>query len=158
MAGEVAEAPRQVFLMLNNADMVFPKIKDEEGHEVEMSHGRYIRFLESKDRTVRRSAYEAMYDTFAKQKNTISTAYSYSVKKDLFLSKARKYPSARAMSLDEDNVPESVYDNLITSVRNHLPALQRYLNIRPPGAGIAQTGHVRYLCTSHGGCGNAYPL
>mgnify|MGYP000294842082 FL=1 len=130
MAGEVAEAPRQVFLMLNNADMKFPVIKDEEGHEVEMSHGRYIRFLESKDRSVRRAAYEAMYDTFAKQKNTISTAYSYSVKKDLFLAKARKYPSARAMSLDEDNVPETVYDNLIASVRDHLPALQRYLDIR----------------------------
>ena len=130
MAGEVAEAPRQVFLMLNNADMKFPNIKDEEGHEVEMSHGRYIRFLESKDRSVRKAAYEAMYDTFIKQKNTISTAYSYSVKKDLFLSKARKYSSARAMSLDEDNVPESVYDNLIASVRAHLPALQRYLDIR----------------------------
>ena len=130
MAGEVAEAPRQVFLMLNNADMKFPNIKDEEGHEVEMSHGRYIRFLESKDRSVRKAAYEAMYDTFIKQKNTISTAYSYSVKKDLFLSKARKYSSARAMSLDEDNVPESVYDNLIASVRDHLPALQRYLDIR----------------------------
>lgn len=130
MAGEVAEAPHQIFLMIENADMKFPKIKDEEGHEVEMSHGRYVRFLESKDRSVRRAAYEAMYDTFGKQKNTISAAYSYSVKKDLFVSKARKYPSARVMSLDEDNVPESVYDNLIASVRTHLPALQRYLDIR----------------------------
>ena len=138
MAGEVAEAPRQVFLMLNNADMKFPVIKDEEGHEVEMSHGRYIRFLESKDRSVRRAAYEAMYDTFTKQKNTISTAYSYSVKKDLFLSKARKYPSARAMSLDEDNIPESVYDNLIASVRGHLPALQRYLDIRRRVLGLPE--------------------
>ena len=136
MAGEIAEAPRQVFLMLENADMKFPAIKDEEGHEVEMSHGRYIRFLESKDRDVRRAAYEAMYDTFIKQKNTIAATYSYSVKKDLFLAKARKYPSARVMSLDEDNVPESVYDNLIASVRAHLPALQRYLDIRRRALGL----------------------
>jgi len=130
MAGEIAEAPHQIFGMLNNADMKFPAIRDEEGREVEMSHGRYTRFMESKDRSVRQAAYEAMYDTFARQKNTISTAYAYSVKKDLFFAKARKYPSARAMSLDEDNVPESVYDNLIASVRAHLPALHRYLDIR----------------------------
>lgn len=136
MAGEVSEAPHQIFLMIENADMKFPVIKDEEGHEVEMSHGRYIRFLESKDRDVRRAAYEAMYDTFGKQKNTISAAYSYSVKKDLFLAKARKYPSARAAGMDGENIPEPVYDNLIASVRAHLPALQRYLDIRRRTLGL----------------------
>ncbi|HJV44571.1 MAG TPA: oligoendopeptidase F [Bacillota bacterium] len=129
-AGELAGAPGNIFRMLNNADLKFPKVKDDEGDEVELTHGRYIQFMESDDRDVRRSAFEAMYDTYRKYKNTIAATLNSSVKKDVFYAKVRKYESALQASLDDDNVPVSVYDNLISTVRKNLPNFYRYMALR----------------------------
>ena len=119
--GELAGAPGNIFRMLNNADLKFPKIKDDEGDEVELTHGRYIQFMESPNREVRKAAFEAMYETYRRNQNTLSATLNGSVKKDVFYSKVRKYESARQASLDDDNIPVEVYDNLIKTVRDHLP-------------------------------------
>jgi oligoendopeptidase F len=130
MAGEIAHAPQQIFTMFNNADMKFPTIKDEDGNDVELTHGRYIQLLESRNRDVRKSAFQAMYDTYGKHKNTLAAMYGASVKKDLFYAQARRYNSALEAALDEDNVPVAVYDNLIAAVHESLPALHKYLELR----------------------------
>lgn len=114
--GEVAAAPSTIFGMLDNADMKFPVIKDEQGNDVELTKGRFIRFLESPDRSVRESAFKALYATYAKFKHTLSSTYSASVKKDVFFARARNFPSARARALSASNIPESVYDNLVATV------------------------------------------
>lgn len=82
--GNLAQAPGTIFGMLNNADLKFPKVKNEQGEEVELTHGRYIQFLESPNRTVRKEAFEAMYATYAKQKNTIAATLSANVTKNIF--------------------------------------------------------------------------
>ena len=127
---EVGAAPRDIFGKLNHADMKFPRIKDEEGKEVELTHGRYLRFLESPVREVRQAAFDALYGTYAKFRNTLAATYASSVRKDVVYARARRYPSARAAALSSTNVPESVYDNLIAAVHRNLPSLHRYVQLR----------------------------
>lgn len=129
-AGNIAQAPSTVFGMLNNADLKFPKVKNEDGELVELTHGSYIQFLESRDVNVRREAFKAMYETYAKNKNTLAATLSANVTKNLFYSRVRKYPSALEMSLFGDNIPKEVYTNLIDTIHEHLPLLHRYMALR----------------------------
>ncbi|SEO24032.1 oligoendopeptidase F [Paenibacillus sp. OV219] len=128
--GNISQAPGTIFSMLNNADLKFPKVKDENGDEVELTQGRYIQFLESKNREVREGAFKAMYDTYGKLKNTIASTLAANVTKNLFYSRARKYPSTLEMSLYGDNIPKEVYTNLISTIHKHLPLMHRYMELR----------------------------
>ncbi len=130
MSAEISDAAGDVFTMFNNADIKFPYIKDEEGEEVEVTKGRYVAFLESKDRRVRKDAFDAVYSTYRKVKNTLATTLTANVKKNRFYSMVRKYPSAIEASLDNDNVSVNVYNNLIETINNNLNLLDRYLKLR----------------------------
>lgn len=129
-AGNMAGAPSTIFGMLNNADLKFPKIKNENGEEIELTHGSYIQFLESRNRDVRKSAFEAMYSTYRGQKNTIASTLSANINKNMFYAKARRYPSVLEMSLYGDNIKKEVYTNLVDTIHQSLPQLQRYLKLR----------------------------
>ncbi|OXM84151.1 oligoendopeptidase F [Paenibacillus rigui] len=128
--GNLSQAPGTIFSMLNNADLKFPKVKNEQGEEVELTHGRYIQFLESRNREVRKEAFKAMYDTYAKNKNTIGATLSANITKNIFYSKARKYPSTLEMSLYGDNINKEVYTNLIDTIHKSLPLMHRYMELR----------------------------
>ena len=130
MSGEIASAPTQIFGMINNADIKFSFIKDETGSEIELTKGRYARLIENRDRQVRKDAFKALYESYEKQKNTIASTLNYSIKKDIFFSRARKYPSTLHASLFNDNVPISVYDNLIETVSNNLTPMYKYISLR----------------------------
>ncbi len=134
--GNLAQAPQTIFGMLNNADLKFPKIKDEHGKEVELTHGSYIQFLESPHREVRERAFKAVYDTYAKNKNTIASTLSANVNKNIFYSRVRKYPSVLEMSLYGDNIPKEVYTNLIDTIHESLPLLHRYIKLRKKLLGV----------------------
>lgn len=134
--GNVSQAPGTIFNMLNNADLKFPKVKNEQGEEVELTHGRYIQFLESKNRDVRAGAFKAMYETYGKLKNTIAATLNANVTKNIFYTKARKYPSVLEMSLYGDNIPKDVYTNLIGTVHEHLPLMYRYMKLRKKLLGV----------------------
>ncbi|WP_307340708.1 oligoendopeptidase F [Metabacillus malikii] len=129
-ASEVLGSSSNTFGMLNNADLTFPTIKDENGEEVEITHGRYIRFLESEDRRVREDAFKAVYKTYGDFKNTFASTLSGTIKKDNFSAKIRNYDSARHAALSSDNIPESVYDNLVSTIHDNLDLLQRYVKLR----------------------------
>ncbi|WP_246050010.1 oligoendopeptidase F [Aquibacillus sediminis] len=129
-ASEVTGNAAQTFGMLNNADLTFPVIKDEDGNDVELTHGRYLGFLESSDRQVRKEAFKAMYDTFGKFKNTFSSTLSGAVKKNNFYAKIRNYESARQSALDNNKIPEQVYDNLVEAINERLSLLHRYVAVR----------------------------
>lgn len=135
-AGEVTQAPGNIFRMLNNADLTFPSIRDEEGQEVEVTHGRYIQFMESEDRRVRRDAFTALYSAYRKIKNTVAATLSASVKRDVFYARVRKYPSALEASLFADNIPREVYDNLIQVLRRNLKSMHRYVSLRKKLLGL----------------------
>ncbi len=128
--GSMSKAPESIYSMLNNADMKFPKIKNEKGEEVELTHGRYIQFLESRNADVRKAAFEAVYGTYRGQRNTIAATLNANVTKNLFYARARKYPSTLEMYLYGDNIPKEVYTNLINTIHKHLPLMHRYMKLR----------------------------
>ncbi|MFF2090409.1 oligoendopeptidase F [Paenibacillus sp. NPDC058174] len=134
--GNVSSAPGTIFSILNNADLKFPKVKNEKGEEIELTQGRYIQFLESKNREVRQNAFTAMYDTYGKLKNTLATTLNANITKNIFYARARKYPSALEMSLYGDNIPQTVYTNLIDTIHKHLPLMHRYMNLRKKLLGV----------------------
>jgi oligoendopeptidase F len=130
MSADLSSASNNIFTMLNNADIKFPHIRDENGQEVELTKGRYGRFMESRDRRVRQEAYEGLYSTYKGLSNTLAATLSSSIKRDIFYARARNYPSALHAALDQDNVPVDVYDQLIKSVHGHLDSMYRYMKIR----------------------------
>ncbi|ACL77748.1 oligoendopeptidase F [Ruminiclostridium cellulolyticum] len=130
LSTEISDTAGDIFTMYNNADIKFPHIRDEEGEEIEVTKGRYTTLMESRDRRVRKDAFEALYSTYSKMKNTLGASLTGNVKKNRFYSVVRNYPSALAASLDNDNVPVEVYDNLIETVNKNLHLLNRYLKLR----------------------------
>ena len=135
-AGEIFGAASETFAILDNADIVFPFVKDEDGNEVQLSHGVYMRLVESKNREVRRGAYEALYSTYEQYQHTYAKTLQTNVKVQNYRAKVRNYKSAREAALAANFVPESVYDNLVSAVRKHLPLLHRYLDLRSKILGI----------------------
>jgi len=133
---EVATAPITTFGMLNNADMKFPIIEDENGNQIELTHGNYVTFLESTNRNVRKNAFEAVYATYEKYKNTFASTLSGTIKKDNFFAKVRNFNSARHAALSNNHIPEAVYDQLVETVNEHLPLLHRYAKLRKKIMGV----------------------
>ncbi|MGB8455004.1 MAG: oligoendopeptidase F [Anaerocolumna sp.] len=144
--GEMADAPDSIFSVFNNADLKFPEIQNENGEMVELTHGRYISFLESSDRRVRRDAFQGIYATYKKFKNTLAATFSANVKQEAFYAKVRKYPSSMAKELDKSNVPLDVYTNLIEVVHENLPLLHRYVSLRKKLLGLNEL-HIYDLYT-----------
>lgn len=137
-ASEVLSTGSQTFGMLNNADLKFPSITNEKGEEVDLTHGRYVGFLESKDRRVRQDAFKAMYETYGQFKNTFATTLGGTVKAHNFDAKVHHYESARQAALDNNNIPETVYDNLVEAVNERLPLLHRYAKLRKKVLGVEE--------------------
>lgn len=127
---EVAQAPATIFTMINDADMKYPIITDENGNQVEVTKGRYSQLLESKDRRVRQDAFNALYSSYEKQRNTLAATLNASVKNDCTYARIRKYESALHSALDGDNLPLNVYDNLIKAVHDNLHYMHRYVALR----------------------------
>ena len=137
-AGEIFAAPSKTFSVLNNADMTFPKVKNEEGQEVQLTHGLYGKLMESPDREVREGAFKALYKTYDGLKNTFATTLSTNVKAHNYKAKVHKYESARAAALANNHIPESVYDTLLDVVNEHLPLLHRYVDLRKDLLGVEE--------------------
>jgi len=130
LVGPVLGGPDEIFSQLTNVDFRFGKLKDEDGTEIELSHGTFASLLQRRDKEVRRAAWIQYYTEFEHHASTLSASLAASVKGDVFRAKARRHPSARAQSLFPDRVPESVYDKLVESVRANLGPLQKYHRLR----------------------------
>ena len=137
-AGEMAQAPGNIFRMFNNADLKFPEVKNDHGEVVELTHGRYGQLLESQQREVRKGAFDALYATYASWKNTLGATFVASAKKELYFARARKYRSSLEAALYEDNVAPEVYTNLVSSIHDHLPLLHRYVRLRKKLLGLEE--------------------
>lgn len=135
---EVTGATNDIFKMLNNADMTFGTVKDEEGDVIPLTHGNYITFMESHDRSVRKAAYTNMYEAYKALINTIATTYNYNTKTDVVTARIRKYDSARQAALSGGNIPEEVYDNLVNVVNEALPVLHKYIALRKKILGVEE--------------------
>ncbi|MDM5332505.1 oligoendopeptidase F [Ureibacillus composti] len=135
---EVTGASGNTFSALNNADLEFPLVKNDKGEEIELTHGNYVTFLESDNREVRRDAFKAMYDTYGKFKNTFATTLAGNIKGHNVRARIRKYDSARQSAMSNNNIPEKVYDQLISTIHEYLPALHRYVALRKEVLGVEE--------------------
>ncbi len=136
LLSEPLGAAQTAFRQFDNADLKFPNVLDENGTEQELTHGKYINFLQSPHREVRQRAFEAMHGTFAGWRNTLAATLGGTVKTHVALSRVRGYESVLHMELDPDAIPTSVYTNLISTVHERLPVLHRYLRLRKKRLGL----------------------
>ena len=135
-AGEMAQAPDTIYGALTDADMKFPDAVDAEGNPHPLTQGTFVSLEESPDRVLRRSAYEALYDTLSDYSNTAAAILNAQNKQLKFFADARKYGSALEASLDATNVPVAVYDNLIEAVHQNLDKMHRYVSLRKRLLGV----------------------
>lgn len=135
---EATHGSSDIFNMFNNADAKFPEIMDEKNTPVRVTHGNYTALLEKQDRTVRKSAFQALYSVYKQFGNTLAATFSSNLKQAAFYAQARNYPSARAHSLSENEIPEKVYDNLLTTVHEGLSSLHDYVTIRKKALGVEE--------------------
>ena len=138
MSQEISMAPSQIFSQLDNTDLRFGNIENENGNKIELSHGNFISFLQSPSREVREKAFFQYYRSYEEHKNTIATALANSAKKDHFYSRVRKFSDCRNAALFSDRVSDEVYDNLIETVRGNLEPLFSYLRFRKDALGLEE--------------------
>jgi len=129
MSQEMAQTPSQVFGQLDNVDLNFGHLEDEDGKMIELSHGNFSTFLISPNRDIRKKAFFQYYRAYLDHQHTLATTLSHAIKKDLFYSRVRQFENCRAAALFADRIPESVYDNLIETVKSNLAPLFKYLNV-----------------------------
>ena len=136
MLGDAAQTPENAFEMLTEVDMRFPPVHDETGAEVPLTHGSFGVYRESRSQAVRKEAFETYFGEYARYINTLAAIYAGSVKLDCFNSDARGYESACAAALFGNNVPVSLYDNLIEAVHEALPTMRDYIELRKHRLGL----------------------
>lgn len=133
---EIAQVPYNVYSIFTNADMNFPVIKDESGNEIRMSHGRYYAAMYSKDREFRERAFKAYLTPYKEYINSLNTLFNGNLKANIFYAKVRKYKSAREAALSKNNIPISVYDNLLDAVNQNIEPMYRWAKIKKELLGL----------------------
>lgn len=129
-ASDIFSASSRTFSVLNNADIQFPVVKDENGEDVQLSHGVYGQLMESTNREVRESAFKNLYKVYGDLKNTFASTLQGNVRYHNYSAKVHNYTSARAQALAANHIPESVHETLIQVVNEHLPSFHRYMALR----------------------------
>ena len=130
MQAEMAQSSSKIFRQLHDADLKFGEVENEHGELVELGNATFSQFLISPDRNVRKTAFHQYYSQFQAHENTLAATLGGSIQKDIYYARARGYENALSGALFPDNVPQSVYDNLIESVRNNFEPLYKYYELR----------------------------
>lgn len=136
MMGQVAGAPNNIFSMLTDVDMKFPDVVTSDGEHHALTEGTYSSFIRHEDRDVRKQGFDGIMGTYGKFANTIAATYAANVQKDVFFANARKFSSCRAAKMEPLQIPEEVYDNLISVIHESIPTLNEYLQLRKEKMGL----------------------
>lgn len=129
-ANSMAKIPEDVMSMFRNADIQYPDVIGEDGKPSKLTASTYISFLESENREVRKDAFMKLYNTLGQFKNTAAASYYGQIKQLMFFANAKKYNSTLEKALDENNVPVSVYKNLINAVHENMDYMHKYVRLR----------------------------
>ena len=135
-ASAVTGAADDIFKMFNNADLKFAPAVDSQGKEHTVTHGTFVHLLESKDRVLRKSAFESMYSTYRSFQNTLAAMYQANLKEHSFYARIRGYESPWHYSLHNNAIPVEVFEQLIAAVRESFPAMYRYVGLRKKMLGV----------------------
>jgi oligoendopeptidase F len=141
MQGTFAGTASKVFRQLTDTDMKFGTVVDGHGRASELSNATFTTFLLDADRGVRRTAFHQLYDEYAAHANTLAAALSGSVERDVYSARVRNHATAVGAALFNDNIPVAVYDQLVAAVRDHLPSVHRYYDLRRRLLGLDDIHH-----------------
>jgi len=136
LAGDISQNAYNSYSMFTNADLKFGSVKDETEKDIEITHARFYAAMYSPDRKFRENAFKTYLHPYKEYVNTFTTMFNGNLKTNIFFAKARKYKSARAAALDRNNVPLSVYDNLIDGVNKNLASLHRWAELKKKLLGV----------------------
>ena len=137
-AGELGQSPSNIYSMFNNADIRFPEVEDAKGTKRMLTVGNYISYMQSKDRVLRKNAFEALYSVYGQFINTLAATYYANLKQADFFAKEHRYQNAMECSLDVGNIPVPVYKNLVQAVNDRLPLMHRYVRLRKKLLGLEE--------------------
>lgn len=133
---DLDSSPQSIYYMFNNADIQFDSVTNANGESVAVTHGRFVPLLESADRDLREKVFKSYYRSFDQYKNTVAAIFSANLKKELFFTRARHYASSMEAHLSLNNIPTTVYDQLIEAVHDALPEMYRYVRLRKKMLGV----------------------
>ena len=136
LSGELGRTPENIFSMFSDADLRYPDAEDKDGVKHQVTDGSYVPLMKSQDRVLRKNAFEAMYHTYDKFKNTVAATLGAQSKAVNFYSKARHYDSALQASLDNNEIPTEVYTNLIEAVHKNMQYMYDYVELRKELLGV----------------------
>ena len=136
LAGEIAQNSYNTYSMFTNTDINFGKLRDDTGNENEITHARFYAAMYSKDRAFREKAFNTYLAPYKEYANTFTTLFNGGLKANIFFAKARKYNSTREAALDKNNIPLSVYDNLVNGVNKNLLPLHRWAELKKKLLGV----------------------
>ena len=157
-AGEMAQAPDDIYSKFTNADLTFPDAVDGQGNSLPLSNGTFVPYEMSEDRALRRSAYEQLYGTLGKFRNTAAALLDAEAKKRRFFSTARKYESPLAAAVSANRVPPEVYRNLVDTVNANLDKLHRYVRLRRKLLGVDELHMYDIYAPMVSGAGKVIPF
>ncbi len=146
LSGEMMSSPDTIFSMFNDADLKFPDAVDSEGNAHQVTHGSFIPLMQSSDRALRKSAFESLYHVYEAYKNTSAAVLASQTKCLNFRAKARKYSSTLEAALSGNEVPVSVYKQLIEAVNENLPYMHRYVRLRKKLLGVEELHAYDLYC------------
>ena len=130
MFGSSMDAPYNIAGIFKNVDLKFPKIINEDNKEIQLNEGNYGVFLSSKDRSVRKDAYEKLFSSYKDYKNTLATCLSTSITNDVLYSRAKKFNSSLESNLFGNNIDKSVYTNAIEVMHDNFDKIHRYIDLK----------------------------
>ncbi|MFJ5623669.1 oligoendopeptidase F [Peribacillus loiseleuriae] len=134
--GEALSSPQKTFGMINNADIKFGEVTNDDGEKVTLTRGMYSNLVENHDREKRKEAYKAYYQPYLQLQNTIASTLSSAIRNNTTMAKTRNYPSALEKSLFSDQVPTEVYDNLISATKANIKPMYDYIKLRKKHLGV----------------------
>ena len=120
----------QTYGYLTDSDMTFGTIKNEDNKEVELTDTNYSIYIKSKDRRVRKEAFDALYNHYKQFKNTITSTFDGSIKQSVSIAKLRKYNSAFEASLFKDEISIDVYNTLVNTIHENLNIFHKYYDLK----------------------------
>lgn len=138
MAGEMGNAPYQIYSIFENADLTFGTVEGEQGERLPLTSETFVRLQENRNRRIREDAFRQFYGVYRQFGNTIATLFDANVRQAMFFARERHYSSNRAFYLDDAQIPEQVYDNLIDTVHKNLPVMHRYAALRKKMLGVEE--------------------
>lgn len=137
-AGDLGQAPSNIFSMFNNADIRFPDVCASDGKLLPLTQGSYISMLQKEDRTLRRNAFQSLYSVYAQFENTLAAVYYANARQADFFAKEHHYANSMEEALDINEIPVSVYHKLIETVNRRLPLMHRYMDLRKRLMGLEE--------------------